>query len=225
VIAIEVCTEERAYGLASLGGPVRRPSVLVAVAACILVAGIARGAPAQRPYAYDPVLATVAQETLWRAAAQHVRVSRAEVLSVGVRCYRDPEAFAATFRRRFGKSPGHVVAYYAGGRDLNIRHKICVDTRAFFRGHVSVTTAGAYAVVLHESLHRQGVVNERITTCYADESVRWGMRWYGFDDDEALRGRNLAFEYTRLYAPPGYRIGKPNCLRLTKQSSWFAFAK
>ncbi|HET7743897.1 MAG TPA: hypothetical protein VFK76_04080, partial [Gaiellaceae bacterium] len=198
---------------------------LVAVAACVLVAGTARGAPAQRPYSYDPVLATIAQETLWRAAAHHVRVPRADVLSVGVRCYRGPEAFADTFRRRFGKSPGHVVAYYAGGRDVNIRHEICVDARAFFRGRVTVTTAGAFAVVLHESLHRQGVVNERLTTCYADESVRWGMIWYGFDAADALRGRNLAFQYTRLYAPRGYRIGKQSCLRLAKQRSWLAFAK
>ena len=197
----------------------------MAVVACILVAGIARGAPAQRPYAYDPVLATIARETLWRAGAQRFDVRREDVLSVGVRCYRDPVAFATTFRSRFGKSPGHVVAYYAGGRDLNIRHQVCVDARALFRGRATLTTAGAYAVVLHESLHRQGIVNERTTTCYADEAVRWGMRWDGVGDAEAIRVRDLAFEYTRLYAPSGYRIGKSSCLRLTRQRSWFSFAK
>jgi hypothetical protein len=204
---------------------VRWLSVLVAVAAGILVAGIARGAPAPSPYAYDGKLATIARVTLWRAGAEGFDVTRKDVLSVGVRCYRDPQAFAATFRRRFGKSPGHVVAYYAGGRDLNIRHQICVDARALFDGRSTLTTVGAYAVVLHESLHRQGIVNERTTTCYADEAVRWGLRWFGADDAEARRAQDLAFEYTRLYAPPGYRIGKSSCLRLTRERSWFALAK
>src|SRR5262249_14381120 len=104
-------------------------------------------------------------------------------------------------------------------------HQVCVDARALFRGRRTLGAAGAYAVVLHESLHRQGIVNERITTCYADEAVRWGMRWYGLDDEEAVRVRDLAFEYTRLYAPSGYRIAKASCLRLTRQKSWFAFAK
>jgi hypothetical protein len=204
---------------------VRIVSVLVAVVACILVAGIARGAPAQRAYVYDPTLATIARDTLWRAGAHRFGVQRGDVLSVGVRCYRDPEAFATTFRRRFGKSPGHVVAYYAGGRDLNIRHKICIDARALFRGRSTVTTAGAFAVVLHESLHRQGIVNERTTTCYADEAVRWGVRRFGADDAAALRAQGLAFEYTRLYAPPGYRIGKSDCLRLTRQRSWLSLTR
>lgn len=211
--------------MVSLDGPVRRVSVLVAIAACILVAGIARGAPAERPYVYDSTLATIARDTLWRAGAHRFGVERGDVLSVGVRCYRDPEAFASTFRRRFGKSPGHVVAYYAGGRDLNIRHRICVGARALFRGRSTLTTAGAFAVVLHESLHRQGLVNERTTTCYADEAVRWGVRRFRGDDAEALRAQSLAFEYTRLYAPPAYRVAEPDCLRLTRQRSWLSFTK
>jgi hypothetical protein len=83
-----------------------------------------------------------------------------------------------------------------------------------------VRTAGAYAVLLHEALHRQGVRDERVTTCFANESVRWGVEWFGGSEAKALRARNLAFTYTRLYAPPSYRMGKPTCLALTRRADW-----
>ena len=199
--------------------------VLLAIAtACVLVAGTAHRASAATPYAYDAVLATLARETLWQAGRENSHLTRSDVRSVGVRCYRTSRSFDATFERRFGGTPRQVVGYYAGGRDLNLRPEICANTRAFFRGEVTMRNAGAYAVLLHEALHRQGVRNERVTTCFADEAVRWGMRWYGFGDAEAVRGRNLAFEYTRLYAPPRYRMGKPNCLLLVRHKGWPSFA-
>jgi len=198
--------------------------LLVTATACTLVAGVVPGASAPTPYRYDPVLATLARETLWHAGRKSSRLTRSEVRSVGVRCYRTAHSFESTFVHRFGRSPRQVVAYYAGGRDVNLRPDVCVNTRAFFRGEVTTRNAGAYAVLLHEALHRQGVRNERVTTCFADEAVHWGMRWYGFSEAEALRGRNLAFDYTRLYAPPRYRMGKPNCLLLAQHKGWPSFA-
>jgi hypothetical protein len=66
--------------------------------------------------------------------------------------------------------------------------------------------------------------DERLTTCFANESVRWGARWHGFTDATALRARNLAFTYTRLYSPLPYRMGKPDCLALTRRVSWVDFS-
>ena len=200
-------------------------SVLVVASACLLASDVARGAPDRRPYTYDPVLATIARETLWQSGIEESRLTRASVLSVGVRCYRSSDSFDRTFEGRFGRSASRVVAYFAGGHDVHLRRGTCESVRAFFRGDVTLITAGAYAILLHEALHRQGLANERLATCFADESVRWGMRWFGFSDPQALRGRNLAFAYTRLYAPPSYRMGKPNCLALTNRKSWFAFTR
>ena len=198
----------------------------VAVAAvCALAAGEARAAPARGPFTYDRLLAAVARETLWQAGLEDSRIARGDVLSVGVRCYRSREAFETMFEQRFGRSARRIVAYYAGGRDINLRRGTCANVRALLRGQLTVLTAGAYAVLLHETLHRQGLADERVTTCFADESVRWGLRWFGFSDYQALRGRNLAFTYTRLYAPPSYRMGRPNCLVLTSRKGWFAFSK
>jgi hypothetical protein len=199
--------------------------LLAAAAACALAAGAARAAPGPSPYTYDRLLAAVARETLWQAGIEDSRLSRGDVLPVGVRCYRSRAGFETMFEQRFGRSAHRIVAYYAGGRDINLRHGTCANVRALLRGQLTVLTAGAYAVLLHETLHRQGLAGERVTTCFADESVRWGLRWFGFSDAQALRGRNLAFTYTRLYAPPSYRMGRPNCLILTRRAGWFAFTR
>jgi hypothetical protein len=203
---------------------VKRVVLCAAVVACALVAGAARSASTET-YRVDRVLATIARESLWQAGIEDSKITRRDVEPVSVRCYRNRLSFEITFERRFGRSARHIVAYYAGGPVVHLRHSTCEDVGAFFRGHVTVLTAGAYAVLLHESLHRQGVTNERITTCFADEAIRWGMRWYGFSDEQALRGRNLAFTYTRLYAPPSYRMGRPNCLLLTSRKGWPAFTR
>jgi len=187
-----------------------------------VVTGVARSASDQA-YVYDRQLGTVARVSLWRAASRDVAISLRKVLRVYVRCYRDQESFERAFERRFGESARRVVAYYVGGGDVHLRDGTCENVRAFLRGRRTVYTAGAYSILLHEALHRQGVRNERTTTCLANEAVRWGAEWFGFGEAKALRARNLAFTYTRLYSPLSYRMGKPDCLALTRRKDWRAF--
>jgi hypothetical protein len=142
------------------------------------------------------------------------------VLSVGVRCYSTKQAFEEEFERRTQRPAKRVVAYYARGKDVYLRTTTCANVHDFLTGRRTVLTAGAYAILLHEALHRQGLVNERFTTCFANEAVRWGALWFGASEAAALRARNLAFTYTRLYAPPSYRMGKPNCLAMTDRTEW-----
>lgn len=163
--------------------------------------GTARGGSADAD-ANDPILGTVARASLWQAASQEARLSLRKVLRVYVRCYRDKRTFERTFERRFGESARRVVAYYVGGGEVHLRNGTCENVRMFLRGRHTVYTAGAYAILLHEALHRQGVRNERITTCFANEAVRWGALWHGFGEAQALRARNLAFAYSRLFSPP-----------------------
>jgi hypothetical protein len=193
--------------------------LLVTVVFSAVVTGVARGAPDQA-YVYDRELGTIARVSLWQAAPQ---ISLKKVLRVYVRCYRNKESFDQVFERRFGESARRVVAYYVGGGDVHLRTGTCESVHAFLSGYRTVYTAGAYAVLLHEALHRQGVRNERTTTCLANEAVRWGGEWLGLSEAKALRARNLAFTYSRLFSPPSYRMGKPDCLALARHKDWPAF--
>jgi hypothetical protein len=196
-------------------------AALVLVPALLVVGS---GHAASPLYDYDESLSKIARETLWQAADGGNRIRRGKVLSVGVRCYRDKKTFEEVFQRTFGASARQVIAYYSGGRDIHLRGSTCSNVHLFFSGLNTVKTAGAYAILLHESLHRQGLRNERLTTCFANEGVRWGTLWYGGTEQKALRARNLAFTFTRVYAPPNYRIGMPDCLALTKRFEWVAYA-
>jgi hypothetical protein len=178
----------------------------------------ATSAQAARTYVYDRELAVVARESL--LSAVRPAVPRSHVEPVAVRCYRDKRSFERTFEARFGLAATQVLAYYAGGKDVHLRDGTCDNVRAFLAGRHTVYTAAAYAILLHEALHRQGVRDERVATCLASDAVRWGALWFGFDEDEALHARNLSLTFTRLYSPPGYWMGKPNCLLLNRRTDW-----
>jgi hypothetical protein len=186
-----------------------------AVATAVAIVGTAQAA---RTYHYDAELASVARESLWRSVQPTMR--RSQVDRVDVRCYRDKRSFEQVFEARFGLSASSVIAYYAGGADLHLRDTTCENVRAFLVGRHTVYTAAAYAILLHEALHRQGVRSERVTTCLASDAVRWGALWFGFDEAQALRARNLSLTYTRLFSPLQYRMGKPNCLLLNRRTDW-----
>jgi hypothetical protein len=191
--------------------------VLFTVVVCTLFGGSTEAAS---PFVYDRELGLVARESLWRAVSDGPRIARSDVRKVYVRCYLDKNSFEQVFERRYGQSADRVIAYYTGGSDVYLRNGTCENVRTFLGGRHTVYTAGAYSILLHEALHRQGVRNERITTCLANDAVRWGSLWLGFDEERALRARNLAFTYTRLFAPPAYFMGKPTCLALTRNTEW-----
>lgn len=199
---------------------------LLASLALLVVAVLAETAHAASPfYDYDERLSKIARESLWQAADEGTALRRGRVQSVGVRCYRDQDTFEEVFERSFGASGDRVIAYYAGGRDIHLRPSTCVNVRLFFDGMNTVRTAGAYGILLHEALHRQGVRNERLTTCFANDAVRWGTRWYGGSEAKALRARNRAHAFTRIYAPLSYRMSKPDCLVLTRRVEWIRYAR
>jgi hypothetical protein len=193
--------------------------------AAAALAAAAAGARAETPAAFadEPALATMARESLWRALSERSRRTRRQVLRVSVRCYRDRASFERSFERRYGRSARRVVAYYAGGRNVHLRGTTCENVRLFALGRHTVFTAAAMSILLHEALHRQGLRNERVTTCFANEAVRWAAEWLGFGEERALRVRNLAFTYTLRYSPSSYRIGRPTCLALARRNDWTRF--
>jgi hypothetical protein len=202
----------------SLGKDRMKLLAALAVVPALVLAGSAHAAGPF--YEYDERLSRIARESLWQAADEGRAIRRGRVESVGVRCYRTQRTFEEVFERTFGASARRVIAYYAGGRDVHLRSSTCANVHLFFAGRNTVQTAGAYGILLHEALHRQGLRDERVTTCFANEAVRWGTLWFGGSEAKALRARNRAFLFTRIYAPPSYRTSTPNCLAQTRRAEW-----
>jgi hypothetical protein len=196
--------------------------LLAAVACGALLAASAEAAPRQT-FDYDRELWVAAREALVLAADVQPITGR-DVRRVYVRCYRDRASFEEAFEERFGEPADRVIAYYAGGADVHLRSTTCDNVRLFLAGRHTVFTSAAFSILLHETLHRQGIGNERVTTCFANEAVRWGAVWAGFTDERALRARNLAFTYTRIYSPRSYLMGRPTCLALARNRDWRGFA-
>ena len=197
---------------------IRIPAVVLL--ASVLVTMAAQEVSARPAQVYDRELGALARGSLRQAVTDGARPSLREVLRVYVRCYPDRQSFERTFERRFGAPAGRVIAYYAGGPVVHLRGGTCVGVRAFLDGRQTVVTAGAYAILLHESLHRQGIRDERLANCFANDAVRWGAEWLGFDEQRSLRARDLAFAFSRKFTPRAYHLGMPDCLALTRREDW-----
>ena len=190
-----------------------------AAIACAVLSGTANAA-GNASWSYDRELGRIAREALWQATEPERRVRRAAVYRAYVRCYRSQHAFERAFELRYGITASNVIAYYAGSSDVFLRHTTCRNVHLFVSGRHTLVTSAAFSILLHEVLHRQGVRDERITTCLANEAVRWGAEQLGFSKERALRARDLAFRFTRRYSPPEYRMGQPHCLLLNRRTDW-----
>jgi hypothetical protein len=195
-------------------------TLLVALVVSAVAASTAQGAAPQAVFDYDHELGAVARKSLRHAVSNAPRPTLGGVRRVYVRCYRDRTSFERAFERRFGVPAARVVAYYTGGPDLHLRGGTCANVRLFLQGRHTALTAASYSVLLHETLHRQGLRDERVTNCLANEAVGWGTEWLGFGEERARHARNLAFEFSKRYAPPDYRMGKPDCLALARHTDW-----
>ena len=74
-----------------------------------------------------------------------------------------------------------TIAYYAGQGSVNIRNGTCRRARQFTeRAFMTTETASAMSTILHETLHRQGLHDERITECFANDAIKyagWLAHW------------------------------------------------
>ena len=192
--------------------------------AAAVVAGAVLGGTAEArsyvPYVYDRELRMAARETLWRATSPDRPIRRDAVLPTHVRCFRTEPGFERSFQRRYGESASRVIAYYAGGSNVFLRHTTCHNIHRFIDGENTFETAAAFSVLLHEALHRQGVRDERITTCLANDAVLPGAEWIGYTEAKAGRARHLAFAFTRRFSPPSYRMRRSSCEMLNRRTDW-----
>jgi hypothetical protein len=104
-----------------------------------------------------------------------------------------------------------------------MRSGSCANARRFSQGIVRWDTAAAFAVLVHEALHRQGLDNERAATCFANDSVRWAGKVFGLTDNRAEQARVLAFRYSARALLPQYRLSRFECLTLISEHdiSWW----
>ena len=141
-------------------------------------------------------------------------------------------AAAAGRRLAHGGAGDDRVLRGAGKREHPQRH-LGVEPAASPRCAFATTeTASAIATVLHETLHRQGVRDERITECFANDAIKyvgWLAHWNSLatrDDatwaaSEAIgsRARDLAFAASRHSVAQEYQMPRAECLRLTRSFS------
>jgi hypothetical protein len=194
--------------------------VRVLLVSAVAVGAVLSGSAQASNYVYDRELGFVARATLRQATEPPRRVPRNQVFRAYVRCYHSERGFERAFEQRYGAPADRVIAYYAGGSEVYLRNTTCRNVHLFIRGRHTIETSAAFSILLHEVLHRQGVRDERITTCLANDAVHAGARLLGFDEKRAVRARELAFRFTKRYSPPEYRMGIPHCRLLNRRTDW-----
>jgi hypothetical protein len=151
---------------------------------------------------------------------------------VEVRCYTD----AASFENRILELGGSyrdtktTVAYYDhGSNTIHVRGGTCDRAEEFVHGHVTEDSAAAFATILHEGVHRQGIHDENLTEEMALIAMYAAGRVVDFqprpNTDEGwkatiptgVRSMALAWRAHQRWAAPGYRVGWP-----TLKAAFFA---
>jgi hypothetical protein len=186
----------------------------------VAVSAVLSGSAQASNFAYDRELGLVARSTLRQATDPERRVPRNQVFRAYIRCYHSERTFERAFEQRYGVPADRIIAYYAGGSDVYLRSTTCRNVHLFMRGRHTLETSASFSILLHEVLHRQGVRSERITSCLANDAVHAGARWLGFEEERAVRARELALRFTKRYSPPEYRMGIPHCRLLNRRTDW-----
>lgn len=179
-------------------------------------------------------LGVLAAESLQLASRSSGSKARATARRIVVKCYRDAKSFeqelvrgGASMREAKG-----TRAYPGFGPVVHIRHNTCANAQRLAHGELTILTAGAMKLILHEGLHRQGLSDERVTECYAIHATKYAAllvkRLANGDSVEsqpdlnrlAARALRLAFKASARWLHPSYVLPEPECRRLTSQESW-----
>jgi hypothetical protein len=223
----------------------RKPitTVLALAAVSVIAAVIAQTAGAATPsYIYNPGLRWWVHQSLEQSTEAFPGQTKMIPQPVEVRCYSDAYSFDQGAYQR-GDDPREIlglVAYYAGGNTIHVRAGTCSRAADFVSGHVTELTAGAFATILHEAIHRQGIHNENLTEEMALIAMYSAGRLVdlnqaiknGQPDNYAIwqatvshgtRAMILAWADHEKWVAPGYRIGFPTLKRDFTRLNWSQF--
>ena len=209
-----------------------------ALGAAALVAPTAGSA---NGYVYDKDLSWWAVNSLETASEYTGSETKRIPYRTYIRCYTDAASFEGPLLRD-GASRNEAkgtIAYYAGQGSVNIRNGTCLRARRFTEQAIMTTeTASAIATILHETLHRQGVRDERITECFANQAVKyagWLAHWnslatrddttWAASEAKGSRARDLAFSASKRWIAREYQMSRAECLRLTRSFSWAEYRR
>jgi hypothetical protein len=206
----------------------------------IFAAIAATSARAEPTFTYDRELAWWVVNSLELASRYTGSETKRIPHRTYVRCYKSTTAFEAPLLRKqiAAQDARHVIAYYAGGGEIHVRTETCTRAREFVSGRITLRSAEAISTLLHETLHRQGIRNEHVTECYANDAVKyagWLARWNQLTADDAKtwraserygeRARQLAFAASRRQVAYGYYTPMPECLNRVGTLSWADYLK
>jgi hypothetical protein len=225
----------------------RTHKIILCAAALVCAAAVLPGGAAAAPaYKYDNTLRWWVHNSLEQATIDQGTTTKRIPKPVYVRCYTDRAAFENVLLR-MGNTPLETrltVAYYvwpryAGGdgSTINMRAGTCDLAEQFVSGHVTQDSAGAFKVLLHESLHRQRFHNERETELFAITSMAaagqlveynrklangWPEDTDTWDQSRpaADRAMRLSWQQSQRYGARSYLSPWGTVVNLTPRESW-----
>ena len=199
-------------------------AVLTAVVAC--VAALVPVPAAQAAAPYDSSLSRYAREGL---NASMFETTHVNIKPVYVRCFDSDREFEDAAAWRTGRSYAGVVAYaiparktvYMRGRDCGLVNQFVADSKL---GRLPGRwQTYAYSTLLHEALHVQGIDDERVTECVANDSVRWAARSFGLDETLANRASRIGWDMSAKYTARSYFTVSGECQSTLRDADWTDF--
>lgn len=167
---------------------------------------------------------------LGRAVVKSLNASRFEsspkAKPVYVRCYDNDAEFEKAGAWRFGESLAGVIAYaQKSNKTVHMRPFDCKLARQFKndaeRGiPPSKWATFAYSTLLHEALHVQGVSNERVTECLANDSIRWSAMAFGLPKQYANLASRVAWDMSAKYTGTKYHSVSGQCQASLAENDW-----
>ncbi len=217
----------------------KRRGAMAALAACTALAAAVPTAVADPAYRYDRDLRWWVHNSLEIASQSQGSQTKRVPKEVYVRCFTSRKAFEQPFLDE-GYSLAEArwyIAYYEEGSAINVRAGTCNLARKFTNGLVTQESAGAFATLLHEALHRQGIDHERTTealsiasTGAAGQLVEWRRRLdQGAADEDATweasapagaRATRLAWQLSRQVVDTEYLTSWPRIGWYQRNLSW-----
>lgn len=129
--------------------------------------------------------------------------------STYVRCYSDVEW------RKVRRGHHGLMGWYDGGVWIHVRAATCTNAlKALNRGQTSYTNIVAVATLIHETIHRQGIKNERVTECLSTWLAAHAVHQWTGSVQKALRTLALARKFGRDRLPMRYQTTDAQCVSI-----------
>lgn len=191
-----------------------------AIAATVVPAGSASASQ------FDSMLGGAARRALHASKFEGAGVIEKPVY---VRCYASNNAFDAAAAWRFGEDMSGVFAYaIKSEKTVYMRPTDCRDARGFLNAVKSGQMPDkwqvfSFSTLLHESLHVQGIKNERLTECVANDSVRWAAMAKGLPKSDANTLSRIAFDMSAKWTGWSYHSISGLCQQKLQHRDWTQF--